>query len=185
MLLRTTARRYAPRWDTYARIFEYLFANVTTAYVGGNHEVSNGGENWLSYKARYPNQHALSGSDSFLWHSFEAGPAHVVTLCRCGAQGLDLSANLHPATCTFELVTPDRARSFLRLPPPLPASTSLTLPTATRAHMRPFAAMPTSPSRARSTSGWPLTWPRWTGPRHRGCSRCGTRRGTPRTPTTQ
>jgi hypothetical protein len=72
---------YAPRWDTYARIFEYLFANVKTAYVGGNHEVSNGGENWLSYKARYPNQHVLSGSDSFLWHSFEAGPAHVVMLC--------------------------------------------------------------------------------------------------------
>ena len=51
------------------------------AHVGGNHEVSNGGENWLGYKLRYPNNHADSGSDSFLWYSFEAGPVHFIMLC--------------------------------------------------------------------------------------------------------
>jgi len=76
---------YAPRWDTYGRLYEYVFANIKTAYVGGNHEVSNGGENWLNYKYRYPNQHTSVGSDSFLWHSFEAGPAHVVNLCSYAA----------------------------------------------------------------------------------------------------
>lgn len=72
---------YAPRWDSYARAFEPLFANIKTAYVGGNHEVSSGGENWVNYKARYPNQHSEVGSDSFLWYSFETGPAHVIMLC--------------------------------------------------------------------------------------------------------
>jgi hypothetical protein len=48
--LQPCPRSYAPRWDTYGRIFESLFANVKTAYVGGNHEVSSGGENWLNYK---------------------------------------------------------------------------------------------------------------------------------------
>ena len=51
------------------------------AHVGGNHEVSNGGENWLGYSLRYPNNHADSGSDSFLWYSFEAGPVHFIMLC--------------------------------------------------------------------------------------------------------
>ena len=43
--------------------------------------MSNGGENWLGYSLRYPNNHADSGSDSFLWYSFEAGPVHFIMLC--------------------------------------------------------------------------------------------------------
>ena len=70
-----------PRWDSYARIGEPLWAHMPTAHTGGNHEVSNGGENWLGYSKRYPNAHAMAGSASFLWYSFEAGPAHVVMLC--------------------------------------------------------------------------------------------------------
>ena len=35
----------------------------------------------MGYSKRYPNAHTLAGSASFLWYSFEAGPAHVVMLC--------------------------------------------------------------------------------------------------------
>lgn len=38
-------------------------------------------ENWQSYMYRYPNSHHRVGSDSMLWTSFEAGPAHVLQLC--------------------------------------------------------------------------------------------------------
>ena len=74
------------RWDSYARLFEPLWSSVPTAHAGGNHEVSNGNENWLAYSRRYPNAHLDSGSASFLWYSFEAGPAHVVVLCSCAAR---------------------------------------------------------------------------------------------------
>ena len=70
-----------PRWDSYARMGEHLWSKVPTAYVGGNHEVASGGENWMSYKVRYPNQHETSNSASFLYHSLDAGMAHVVCLC--------------------------------------------------------------------------------------------------------
>jgi 3',5'-cyclic AMP phosphodiesterase CpdA len=69
------------RWDTYARMGEVLWSKLPAVYVGGNHEVASGGENWMSYKVRYPNQHEKSGSASFLYHSLDAGPVHVVALC--------------------------------------------------------------------------------------------------------
>jgi len=75
------------RWDSYARLFEGLWAGVPVAHVGGNHEVSSGGENWLAYSRRYPNGHAAAQSDSFLWYSLEAGPAHVMMLCSYAASG--------------------------------------------------------------------------------------------------
>jgi len=73
------------RWDSYARLYEPLWAAVPTAHVGGNHEASNSNENWLGYMQRYPNAHERSGSASFLWYSFESGPAHVVMLCSYAA----------------------------------------------------------------------------------------------------
>lgn len=72
---------YARRWDTFARMSQDLFANTVTSYTGGNHEVSSQDENWVNYEMRYPNDHARSGSDSFLWYSYETGPAHVISLC--------------------------------------------------------------------------------------------------------
>lgn len=78
---------YAPKWDSWGRMFEYVFANVKTAYVGGNHEVASGGENWVNYKFRYPNQYVGAGSDSFLWYSYEQGNAHMVMLCSYAATG--------------------------------------------------------------------------------------------------
>jgi len=76
---------YGPRWDSYGRVGEKLWSRVPTAYVGGNHEVASGMENWQSYEARYPNHHERSGSSSMLWSSFETGPAHVVQLCSYAA----------------------------------------------------------------------------------------------------
>lgn len=73
------------RWDSYARLFEPLWSSVVAAHVGGNHEVSNQNENWMAFSRRYPNSHLQSGSASFLWYSFEAGPAHVVMLCSYAA----------------------------------------------------------------------------------------------------
>jgi hypothetical protein len=61
--------------------FAGVSRQVPTAHTGGNHEISNGGENWIAYKTRYPNPHRSVGSDSFLWYSFETGPVHVIVLC--------------------------------------------------------------------------------------------------------
>jgi hypothetical protein len=69
------------RWDSYARLLEPLASAVPMAHVGGNHELVSGGESWFAYKARYPNRHLASLSPSFLWYSFEAGPAHILMLC--------------------------------------------------------------------------------------------------------
>jgi 3',5'-cyclic AMP phosphodiesterase CpdA len=93
---------YGPRWDTYARAQEYLWANVPTAYVGGNHEVSNGGENWQSYLMRYPNNHFRSGSDSALWYSFEVASAHILMLCSY--------TDIHPGSPQYEWLEQDLAK---------------------------------------------------------------------------
>ena len=69
------------RWDSYGRLGEKLWAAVPTAHTGGNHEISNGGENWVGYTYRYPNPHTATGSDSPLWYSLEVGPAHITVLC--------------------------------------------------------------------------------------------------------
>ena len=69
------------RWDSYGRLIEPLASMLPVAHAGGNHEVSNGGENWVAYAQRYPNNHAAVASESYLWYSFESGPAHVVVLC--------------------------------------------------------------------------------------------------------
>jgi len=69
------------RWDSYGRLIEPLASVLPVAHAGGNHEVSNGGENWVAYAQRYPNNHAAVASESVLWYSFESGPAHVVVLC--------------------------------------------------------------------------------------------------------
>ena len=69
------------RWDSYGNLMEPLSTLVPFAHVGGNHEFSNGGENWVAYRARYPNPHLDANSSSYLWYSFVAGPAHMIMLC--------------------------------------------------------------------------------------------------------
>ena len=69
------------RWDSYARMGESFWSAIPVAHTGGNHEISNGGENWVGYTYRYPNPHKASHSDSPLWYSLEVGPVHLVVLC--------------------------------------------------------------------------------------------------------
>lgn len=71
---------FAPRWDSYGRMGQKLWANTITSYTGGNHEFSNSGENWANYKARYPNDFELAGSDSFLWYSYDAAVRSIASL---------------------------------------------------------------------------------------------------------
>ena len=54
------------RWDSYGNLMEGLSTLVPLAHTGGNHEISNEGENWVAYKARYPNSHLDVGSTSFV-----------------------------------------------------------------------------------------------------------------------
>jgi len=99
---------YAPRWDSYARLGENLWSAVPTSYVGGNHEVGTGMENWQSYEQRYPFNFRRSGSSSMLWASFEAGPAHVVQLCSYCAFG---QSSLQYEWLANDLANVDRART--------------------------------------------------------------------------
>ena len=71
------------RWDSYA-LFEPLWSSVPTAHAGGNHEVSNGNENWL-YSRRYrtPTSTRAARPSVVL---VRGGPAHVVVLCSCAAR---------------------------------------------------------------------------------------------------
>jgi 3',5'-cyclic AMP phosphodiesterase CpdA len=73
---------YAPAWDEYGRLSEFLHGSVATAYAAGNHEVANGMENFGNFIPRYgwpSSQGQWSGSS--LWYSFESGMAHVITMC--------------------------------------------------------------------------------------------------------
>lgn len=71
------------RWDAYGRLQEQLFSKVLTAYVGGNHEIEKGMENWIHFTNRYPSMHLKrdSRSPSDLFYSFDVGMAHVIMLC--------------------------------------------------------------------------------------------------------
>ena len=69
---------FTPRWDSYARLGQKLWANSIASYTGGNHEVSSGAEQWVNYELRYPNDFDLANSDSFLWYSYDAGVRWLV-----------------------------------------------------------------------------------------------------------
>ena len=73
---------YGPRWDSYGRLSEFLFASVPAAYAPGNHEFGNG-EGFAHYLARYapPDGPPAARAAGGLWHAFDAGPAHFVLLC--------------------------------------------------------------------------------------------------------
>jgi hypothetical protein len=73
---------YAPAWDTYGHLSESLHDAIPTAYAVGNHEVSNGMENFGNFIPRYGWPSTLGKwSSSYYWYSFESGLAHVITLC--------------------------------------------------------------------------------------------------------
>jgi len=71
---------FPQQWDDYAKLSEFLFETVPTAYGVGNHEFSS--ENFMNFVPRYgwPSKDR-SASPSKLWYSFESGLAHVIMLC--------------------------------------------------------------------------------------------------------
>jgi len=73
---------YAQAWDNWGRLSEQLLGAVPSAFGAGNHEYTNGYENFVSFTPRYgwPTDDS-SGNASPLWYSFEAGMAHVIMLC--------------------------------------------------------------------------------------------------------
>ena len=73
---------FAPAWDTYGRLSEFLFETIPTLYTVGNHEYATGSENFGMFLPRYgwPSKER-SRSSSQMWFSFEAGLAHVVFMC--------------------------------------------------------------------------------------------------------
>lgn len=99
------------RWDSYGRLQEKLFSKVLTAYVGGNHEIEKGMENWIHYTNRYPSMHLKtdSRSPSDLFYSFNVGLAHVVALCSyCPSE---------PGSAQYEWLNYDLARVDRSLTP--------------------------------------------------------------------
>jgi 3',5'-cyclic AMP phosphodiesterase CpdA len=73
---------FAPAWDHYGRLSEFLWESLPAAYIVGNHEYASGMEQNANFLPRYgwPSKDR-SSSDSQLWYSFEVGLAHVVNLC--------------------------------------------------------------------------------------------------------
>lgn len=72
---------YAISWDQYGCMGDFLWSAVPTAYGAGNHEFTNGFENFANYLPRYGWQSSQSTSFSPLWFSYNAGLAHVFMLC--------------------------------------------------------------------------------------------------------
>jgi 3',5'-cyclic AMP phosphodiesterase CpdA len=71
---------WAELWDSFGRMIQPLASRIPFLTTGGNHEVGLG-ENWLSYKARYPTPHKGSGSNNFCYWGKEVGVVHVIALC--------------------------------------------------------------------------------------------------------
>jgi len=73
---------YAPAWDSFGRVVEPLMSRVPTAIGGGDHELGGDGGSWMHFEKRFGwRNKERSGSDSFLWFSWEAGLAHITMLC--------------------------------------------------------------------------------------------------------
>jgi hypothetical protein len=73
---------FAPAWDDYGRIGEFLWETAPTAYGVGNHEYSNGAENFANFLPRYAwASRDRSQTPSPLWFSYESGNAHIIMLC--------------------------------------------------------------------------------------------------------
>jgi hypothetical protein len=73
---------FAPYWDSYGKLSEFLWESVPAAYIVGNHEYGAGLEQNTNFLPRYgwPSK-VRSKSISSHWYSFNVGMAHVVMLC--------------------------------------------------------------------------------------------------------
>ena len=71
---------FAPRWDSFGRLMEFLTSKIPMLSVVGNHDVSVNGLESTAYAMRYPSPSVSSKSPSQLFWSYEFGHAHVIGL---------------------------------------------------------------------------------------------------------
>jgi predicted phosphodiesterase len=71
---------FAPRWDSFGRLMEFVTSTIPMLSVVGNHDVSVNGLESTAYAMRYPSPHVSSKSPSQLFWSYEVGHAHVIGL---------------------------------------------------------------------------------------------------------
>jgi len=96
-----------PRWDSYGVLMQRLASRIPVMTVPGNHEVGDG-EQFVSYRARYPMPHLASGSTDPTYWSRDIESVHVIGLNSYGAT--------HPGSLQYEwlvrdLDTIDRSRT--------------------------------------------------------------------------
>ena len=71
---------FAPRWDSFGTLSEFLLDGMPMLTVPGNHDVAQNGMDLVSYMARYPSPYTASKSPSQLFWSHEVGQAHIIGL---------------------------------------------------------------------------------------------------------
>lgn len=71
---------FAPRWDSFGELTEFVLSELTMLNVPGNHDFVQNGMDLTSYLTRYPTPHESSKSPSQLFWSYEVGQAHIIGL---------------------------------------------------------------------------------------------------------
>jgi len=71
---------FAPRWDSFGTLSEFVMSKIPTLTVPGNHDITQNGMDVLAYLTRYPSPHQSSHSPSQLFWSYEVGQAHIIGL---------------------------------------------------------------------------------------------------------
>ena len=71
---------FAPRWDNFGRLMEFVTSKIPMLSVPGNHDVSGNGLESIAYAMRYPSPYVSSKSPSRWFWSYEVGHAHVIGL---------------------------------------------------------------------------------------------------------
>ena len=71
---------FAPRWDSFGVLGEFLLKSMPMLVVPGNHDVAQNGMDLVSYMMRYPSPYEAAKSPSQLFWSYEVGQAHIIGL---------------------------------------------------------------------------------------------------------
>ena len=71
---------FAPRWDSFEAMSEFVLSEMPMLTVPGNHDVAQNGMELVSYLSRYPSPYVASKSPSQLFWSYEVGQAHIIGL---------------------------------------------------------------------------------------------------------
>eukprot|EP00163_Fabomonas_tropica_P017428 TRINITY_DN3097_c0_g1_i1.p1 TRINITY_DN3097_c0_g1~~TRINITY_DN3097_c0_g1_i1.p1 ORF type:complete len:552 (-),score=110.00 TRINITY_DN3097_c0_g1_i1:7-1662(-) len=92
--------------DEFQRKIEHIAAEVPQMTNPGNHE---GFFNFTPYQNRYTMPYKQSGSDDFLYYSFDYGPVHIVAINTEGYSGL-MVGNIDPASAQYQWIAQDLAK---------------------------------------------------------------------------